>query len=296
MAPQFVDISAFQPANINWNAYKAWSSQWDGVSRVAMRSSYGTGYTDTHFQRYRAEALTAGIDVILYYHYAYPQYNTPIAEANWQWSVVGDIRDDDQIILDYEEDVIQASANWAEVFLSRQEVNYGGRKPAIYSYPDYIARKLQDERLAQFPLWYANWTFDPNSRPLPPYPWTSYEALQYTDEASNIPGIAGIVDVNVFLLQEKGPNLNLQQAALDTWNSTAFMNGGTPFPTQRGIAEAWFVLYNEGHLLPPPSSPEWSSIDWSGSPVTVQHFYNLRAEWDVNAQIHWFLDGHPYTF
>jgi hypothetical protein len=36
MTPQFVDISAFQPAQIDWNAYRQWAAQWDGVARVAF--------------------------------------------------------------------------------------------------------------------------------------------------------------------------------------------------------------------------------------------------------------------
>jgi hypothetical protein len=65
MTPQFCDLSQFQPQYIDWRAYKAWSASGDGVSRVALRSSYGVGYKDQHFDAYRTGALDAGIDVIL---------------------------------------------------------------------------------------------------------------------------------------------------------------------------------------------------------------------------------------
>jgi GH25 family lysozyme M1 (1,4-beta-N-acetylmuramidase) len=256
MAPQFVDVSAFQPANIDWFAYKAWSSQWDGVSRVAMRSSYGTGFEDQHFQAYRAGALAAGIDVILYYHYAYPQYNTAIAEANWQAQVVGTIRPQDQIILDFEEQTPIADAAWAITWLAQQGINYG-KLPGIYSYPDFIARHLQDSRLAQFPLWYANWQFTPDERPAPPSPWTSYEAVQYTDRATNIPGIAGQVDVSIYLLG--GPNVYTPQSS-DFSNWFRDNGDGTWTCINRNILRGALIgfyqtLSIDGQHLPIPGLP-----------------------------------------
>lgn len=197
MVSQFVDISDFQP-NVDWAQYKSWAEQGDGISRVAMRSSYGVGFTDQHFQEHRAGALAAGIDIIIFYHYAYPQYNAPLAEANWCQQVIGSIRPQDQIILDYEEDVVQSTGQWALAWLVEFSPKYG-KLPGIYSYPDFIARHLQWPGLNAFPLWYANWTYNPNARPPAPAPWTSYEAIQYSDSAVNIPGIPYQVDANIFL-------------------------------------------------------------------------------------------------
>jgi GH25 family lysozyme M1 (1,4-beta-N-acetylmuramidase) len=200
-APQYIDISAFQPADIDWVAYKQWSAQWDGISRVAMRSSYGTGFVDAHFQAYRAGALAAGIDVIIYYHYAYPSLNPAIAEADWQaYFVVGDIRPQDVIMLDYEEGTPQADAQWALDWLTRQEKNYG-RLPTIYASRNYVLNRLQDARLTRYPLTMADWTLDAGARPTCPAPWLSYTYLQFADNVTNIPGIPGLarVDVNLYL-------------------------------------------------------------------------------------------------
>lgn len=199
MTPCFVDLSAWQPSNIDWQDYKAWSAQGDGISRVAMRSSYGAGYKDQHFDAYRAGALAAGIDVILFYHYAYPSLNSAMDEAQYQRSVVGDIRAQDMLILDFEENVPQATSTWAYQWLSQQEINYGGKLPGIYASSSYIQQRLNDPRLVKFPLWLANWQFSPDARPPVPTPWTSYEFVQYTDKATNIPGISGTVDANIFL-------------------------------------------------------------------------------------------------
>lgn len=216
MTPQFVDLSVFQPTTIDWQAYKAWSAQGDGISRVAMRSSYGAGYKDQHFDSYRAGALAAGIDQILYYHYSYPSLNSAMAEANYQRSVVGDVRTQDLLILDFEENVPQATSTWAYQWLSQQSINYGGKLPGIYASSSYIQQRLNDPRLAKFPLWLANWQFSPDARPLCPTPWTSYEFVQYTDKATNIPGIAGTVDANVYL----GKETPIMTSTIDLSNGT----------------------------------------------------------------------------
>lgn len=199
-------MSAFQPANIYWDLYREWSKQIDGVSRVALRSSYGARFTDNNFYQYRRDAINAGIDQLLIYHYGYPEYNSAIAEADFQYNVVGPIRPQDILILDFEEDNNFSTPEWAITWLVQQKLNYGGKVPGIYSYPDFIARRLQNPELANYPLWYADWTFDPNSRPLPPSPWSRYFALQYTDNATNIPGINATIDVDVFIGGNMVPN------------------------------------------------------------------------------------------
>jgi GH25 family lysozyme M1 (1,4-beta-N-acetylmuramidase) len=197
--PQFVDVSQFQPANIDWKAYKAWSASGDGISRVSLRSSYGNGYQDPHFAAYRQGALAAGIDVLILYHYSYPSINNPIAEANSQYNIVGAIRPQDILILDFEENVPQATPAWALAWLGQQEANYGGKLPGLYASSAYIQARLQDSRLAKYPLWLANWQYTPDERPPVPAPWTQYEFAQYTDRATNVPGIGGTVDADIFL-------------------------------------------------------------------------------------------------
>lgn len=199
-APQFVDMSQFQPPpdQINWPAYKTWAEQWDKKSRVALRSGYGYGYRDQHFDAYRAGALAVGIDMILYYHYSYPSLNSAIAEANSQHGVVGSVRPQDLLILDFEENVNAATSEWALTWLQTQEANYG-KLPGIYASSAYIAQRLQDPRLKKYPLWLANWRYTPDERPPVPAPWGSYQFVQFTDKATNIPGVPGTVDCNIFL-------------------------------------------------------------------------------------------------
>jgi GH25 family lysozyme M1 (1,4-beta-N-acetylmuramidase) len=199
LTAQFVDISSFQ-GTIDFGVYSIWARQWDGVARIAIKATEGVGFTDPRFLANRAGALAAGIDTIIFYHFGRPDLgNSAVDEANWFRSVVGDVRGSDVVILDYEVEAPQANSDWAYTWLIQQQSNYRGKPPGIYASLSYIETRLQDQRLSAFPLWLADWTFDPGARPAAPAPWGSYAALQYTDSATNIPGIAGPVDANIFL-------------------------------------------------------------------------------------------------
>ena len=194
---QFVDISGFQP-DIDWRAYRQWSNV------VAMKSSEGIGFADPTFSAHRAGAIAAGVDIVLYYHFARPDLgNSPEFEADYQHSVVGAIRDTDLMILDYEVNDARATADWAARWLTQQHQNYRGKLPGIYAATAYIHERLQDTRLAMYPLWLAQWTFDVAMRPQCPPPWRNYTALQYTDRAANVPGVPGTVDANIYLGDER---------------------------------------------------------------------------------------------
>lgn len=88
------------------------------------------------------------------------------------------------------------------------------------------------------------------------------------------------------------PNLNIIPAAQDTWNSTAFLFGGTPLDYTTGIAQAWQNLYvNQQINMPPPTTREFMSADWNGNKITVQFFGTVRCEWDTSGQAHWYRTG-----
>jgi lysozyme len=206
MTPQFVDISAFQ-GNIDFVAYRKWAASFDGIARIAIKATEGTGFIDPNFATNRAKALSAGIDVLLLYHFARPDLgNNASAEANFMHSTIGNVRDSDLIVLDYEVSSPQATGAWAYAWLSQQEANYG-KLPGIYAASAYIQQRLNDPRLTKYPLWLANWQFSPDARPPVPPPWTSYEFVQFTDNGVNIPGINSTVDVNIYLGKEEIPSM-----------------------------------------------------------------------------------------
>lgn len=277
MAPQFVDISSFQGA-IDWVAYRAWAAQWDGIARVAMKATEGVGFTDPQFGANRAGALAAGIDTILYYHFARPDLgNSATDEANWCRNVVGNTRSSDQIVLDLE--VGNGTAQWAYSWLQTTQ-QLTGRTPALYGPIFYIQGQLQYAPLAAYPLWLADWTFDPNARPAAPAPWAAYEAIQYTDKATNIPGIQGNVDCNVFIggqsVNQYGPN----SADFATW-FTVDANGNWVGKSYNNpvIAGGNKTLYSkisiDGNTLPIiglPRTNELYQTDSDGYQWSVQFF------------------------
>jgi GH25 family lysozyme M1 (1,4-beta-N-acetylmuramidase) len=191
MTEQFVDISNFNTV-MSWADYRKWSS------RIALKTTEGTSYTDPTYAANRANAKAAGIQSLWHYHFARPDTgNNPVNEANFQRSVIGEIGANDLVVLDFEVNDSRATAEWAYQFLAQQEQSYPGQV-AIYASTAYILERLQDPRLSVFKLWLASWTYDPASRPACPSPWTNYIALQYSDRAT-VPGIAGSVDADIFL-------------------------------------------------------------------------------------------------
>ena len=86
--------------------------------------------------------------------------------------------------------------------------------------------------------------------------------------------------------------MSIEQAAQDTWNSTAFLFGGTALPYNTGIAQSWHNIYvNQQTNMPPPTTREFASVDWNGNPIIVQFFGTVRCEWDTSAHAHWYKTG-----
>lgn len=206
----YVDISSWQADNIDWPKYVAWSKTYvddngverhDGVSRLCVRASEYFGKVDDDYVDFKNGFLAAGGQVLIHYAYVYPQHNSPQAEAEWMFKVVGDLKDrpQDVIMLDMEEQVPQANADWAYNWLQTTKHLYGGRLPTLYASYSYIIDRLQGiPGLADFPLTLADWQFNPNERPVAPPPFKSYEFLQWTDKES-VPGIQGTVDGDKFM-------------------------------------------------------------------------------------------------
>ena len=74
----------------------------------------------------------------------------------------------------------------------------------------------------------------------------------------------------------------IARAAFQTWQKYI---SNLSYTT--GIAKAWREKYFYGELMPPPTSGEGASNDWSGKPIVVQEFGPLRAEWN-GEEAHWY--------
>lgn len=307
--PLFADISSFQPANVDWQAYVAWSKQVDGVSRVSMRSSEGTANVvngvdrdaDANYKTFLAGARAAGIDVVIHYHYAYPQFNpNPADEASYQAAIVGQIPQTDVIMLDFEENVAPSggtNADWALGWLEAQAKNYPNNLIVIYASRSMVVNRLQDTRLTRWPLILADWTYDPQNVPSVPAPWTTLYAWQFSDKLSGVPGFTVPVDANVFIGGKRvavSPVLDLRQSyqlepgetqdACGPWTASELKYAGPPGWGPTGTAEdvdQWADQEYTTYIGPNVTS------DQGGSSIDNMHSFfhdagNLHY-WDIDA-------------
>lgn len=180
------DISEWQNV-VDFSALKA--------EFLIIRSSYGTGYIDKQFQRNVTEARKKGIP-IGFYHYAYPTYNTPEAEADWFLHVVGKPQEGECLVLDFEEKYTDP-VGWSKKFLDRLSVVLKGYKPLIYL-NRYLTQTYNWSSVvkAGYGLWLAYWDYD-KTADAPSTPWPVVALRQYSNKEV-VKGIVGGVDANVF--------------------------------------------------------------------------------------------------
>lgn len=163
----------------------------DNLEFVIIRATYGDGYKDTRFEINRDSARQVGL-LCGFYHYAYPQYNAPEAEADWFTKTVS-CKVGEIIALDFEEKY-PTPVDWCKRFLDRAASNMGF-KPYIYlnlaTVKAYDWKPVID---AGYPLWLAHWTYD-ESEPVATQ-WGDVNLRQYSNQG-NVGGITPL-DLNIF--------------------------------------------------------------------------------------------------
>jgi GH25 family lysozyme M1 (1,4-beta-N-acetylmuramidase) len=184
------DISEFQN-NTNWDTYK------NNTNFVIIRATVGTARVDKNFVSNRTEARARGIP-LGFYHYAYPQYNTPEAEADYVRSVMGDIRDGELIALDYEESWSGNVVDFCKRFLDKLSSSLNGYKPLIYLNQSLIKGYDWTPVVnGGYGLWVAAYTYDPNKNNFVTGAW-KFAAMQQWTSSQQVPGLVGNVDGDVF--------------------------------------------------------------------------------------------------
>jgi GH25 family lysozyme M1 (1,4-beta-N-acetylmuramidase) len=188
-----IDVSQFQ-GTINWQQLKA-----DGVF-VMIRANEGTPNSstvpnvDANFVTNLTQARALGIPHGIY-HFAYPQYNTAVTEANFFCNLIqnnGGLQKDEILVLDYEE--VQ-NVSWAAVWLRTVSGIFGGYKPLIYMNLNFVQSQNWSEVISGgFGLWLAEYN---GSKSFTAPQWPVVAMRQWTD-AEKISGINGLVDGDVF--------------------------------------------------------------------------------------------------
>lgn len=281
--PQYVDISSFQPANVDWSAYVPWSKAVDGIARLAVRASEGTGVGDANYLSYVSGIRAIDHNTVLFhYHYAYPQFNAAGDEVNWMASQVSKagLNPQDIIMLDFEEHA--GNAAWALAWLQAAEKAFG-RAPWLYASLSMVQSVLQDRAITRYPLILADWTGG-TTPPPSPAPWNDLGAWQYTDSLSGVPGFGSAkVDADFYLATPPPPKplilhngcvLDLQKSfQLDggsqdkcgPWSVSELRFAGLPGQGARGTAgdvQAWARAEYQKWIGPDvPGDQKGSSID-----------------------------------
>ena len=179
------DISKWQGV-VNFQSLK------DNFDFVIIRSTYGDGYTDEKFAVNRDGLRNVGV-LLGFYHYAYPQYNTAQAEADWFTKIVS-CKPGETLVLDCEESYPDL-VNWCKAFLDRVTSNMGF-KPLIYLNQNQIKTNNWSTVInAGYGLWLAQYDYNPDGVPAVT-PWPFVAMRQYSNQG-NVAGINPL-DLNVF--------------------------------------------------------------------------------------------------
>ncbi len=194
-----IDVSHHQ-GSINWTLVAN-----DGKVFAYCKSTEGFTYDDPNFQTYMTNGHNAGV-VMGAYHFARPDNNSAIDEANHFLSVAGNYIGDGYLppVLDFEDpnssthlDQIYSSqylTNWIQTWLNRVE-SVSGVKPVIYTNSHY-ANFLQSS-LNTYGLWIAKPGTSPTTPPTNMGIWNDWQFKQYSWQG-NVNGISGYVDLDVF--------------------------------------------------------------------------------------------------
>lgn len=224
-----IDVSHWQ-GTINWSqVYNA------GYRFAFVKASSGDSeppqIIDDQFDQNMVGGHNAGI-LMGAYHFAYPEYNSATAEAQFFVSVVGDYMTEGYLrpVLDLEDDVDSNSypsrmgktalSAWVNEFMITVQ-NLTGVEPLLYVNSNY-ANNYLDDSTNQYDLWIAHWTYNPNTSPNTGI-WTNWDFWQYSDQGS-IAGISGNVDLDLF----KGDISRLNTFLISSPHSSPYK---LPFPT-----------------------------------------------------------------
>jgi hypothetical protein len=138
------------------------------------------------------------------YHYAYPQYNDAVAEAQFFVSVAGNYLKDGYLrpALDLEEGSSLGKAAlsvWVDEWMNTVK-SETGIEPIIYVNSNY-ANNYLDSSITQYNLWIAHWRCDTDTPPNTGI-WNDWDFWQYYSPdycgVNSVPGISGGVDLDIF--------------------------------------------------------------------------------------------------
>jgi GH25 family lysozyme M1 (1,4-beta-N-acetylmuramidase) len=195
-----VDVSAHQK-EIDWEQVAASGVEF-AIIRVGFRGyAGGTVNQDSYFEENIKGALTAGLDVGVYFFSQAVTVDEAIEEAEYTLKMIRPYNITYPVVFDWERQSASTSrtkdtdeetvAACAAAFC--ETVKAAGYTPMFYSSPSK-AYKMELGYLADYPFWLAHYTINQTASS---YRYR-YDIWQYSSSGS-VPGITGKVDMDISL-------------------------------------------------------------------------------------------------
>ena len=182
-----IDVSHYQ-GNVSWSRVKN-----AGMEFAVIKATQGVNLTDSCLATNRAGARATGL-LCGFYHFA--NGGDPAAEADYFLSKVGDLKQGEFLVLDFE--INHANpVNWCRVFLDRVKTKTG-IKPMLYTNEARVKQYNWMPLVSgDYGLWVAKYGKNDGSLGEQPETgaWAAYALWQFTSRGK-VDGIVGNVDVN----------------------------------------------------------------------------------------------------
>lgn len=188
---QGIDVSEYQ-GKIDWTQVAN-----SNILFAYIKATEGSDFTDSMLSTNLSGAQSAGI-LHGVYCYAHPGQSSAAAQASYFINTVESNGGFGELppVLDMEDNGglnNSLLATWIQDWISRVETA-SGRKPIIYTYPDFADMYLEPTLASNIALWVANYGV---TQPADASGWTSWTFWQYS-ETGTVPGISGNVDLDQY--------------------------------------------------------------------------------------------------
>lgn len=242
---EMIDISEHQ-GEINFSEVKKYDK--GSIGGVIIRATYGI-YQDARFVPNRDAARAVGLKVG-FYHYAYPQINSPEAEADVFCNTLHDLRIGEFLALDFEEKYADP-VDFCKRFIDRVAVRMNGYRPLLYvNMSTFNSHNWSQVYCGGW--WFAN----PDGNNV--NHTNQFEAIKQYSWKGRVSGINGEVDLDMFW----GGAAELQKFTYQKTNEMVQVKPTETLPTTTstsGTGSATQVIV--------PSVSEVSQLKISGSDV-----------------------------
>ncbi len=270
MALYGIDISTYQDVGVQGTDFTIIRATFGCPDPGQSPSLYVDPKCDEHYQLAKSQGKLRGV-----YHYAYPQFNSPEAEANHFVNSIKGYIGDAILVLDWEEGN-KADVNWAKTWLDTVTALTGIR-PMIYMSASVTGMADWSPVAKDYALWCAGY---PNAFnvPNPPTPAADGSDMPYDTHAFPFASIwqysssAGQLDRDIAYM------------STDAWRS--FANPSAPKPNPEPVpptppATPPPVIPPAPEPTPTPDpvpTPDPTPIPDPGTP----NFFEKFIEWLVN--------------